>query len=256
MTASLATEFAKFRRSRVAWLTTALIVLVTPAASVGLVAAARSGSMTGPSAAKFAPLLEGTATAAHLSLAGQVLTVSAVLAAGFVHAWLFGREFADHTIGSLFGLPVSLRESAAAKLAIATGWSTAATTSAVLLTVAASWVVAPGGITPGTLRQALLTVIAGGLAGLLGTPFGYFAVLTRGVFGAVGALVLTVALSQVLASLGVGAWVPYVVPSLWVGTAGPAAAASIGTANLVTCLAMAATGAIATMESLARLRIA
>ena len=255
MRAALAIELTKFRRSRVAWLTSGLIVLVTPVATIGLVALARSGNVSGPSAEKFAPLARGTVTEAHLALAGQVLTVSTVLAAGFVYAWLFGREFTDDTIGSLFAVAVSLRETAAAKVVVAAAWSSAATTAAVLLTVLASWAVAPDGLTPERVREALVVVAAAALTGLLAIPFGCVAVLTRGVLGATGAIVLTAAVSQILASLGVGAWVPYVVPALWVGAAGPAAAAAIGPANLATCVAMVGVGTWATVFSMARLRI-
>src|SRR5680860_199382 len=107
MSTALALTWATFSRSITARITTALVALVTPAAAIGMVALARSGAITGPSAAKFEPFTTGTYAHASSMLLGQVLTIVVLLSAGFTVAWMFGREWADRTLGSLFSLPVS-----------------------------------------------------------------------------------------------------------------------------------------------------
>ena len=109
MKTALAFEALKFRRARIARLATVLAVIAIPGFSLGMVAIARGGLVTGPSAVEFAPLLEGTVAEAQMALAGRILTVGMVLATGILTAWLYGREWADHTIAGLFALPVSRR---------------------------------------------------------------------------------------------------------------------------------------------------
>lgn len=255
MNTALALTWATFSRSLTARIATALAALAAPALAIGGVALARSGTVTGPSAAKFAPFATGTFAHASSLLVGQILTVVMVLAAGFVSAWLFGREWADKTIGSLFSLPVSRASIAWAKVAMAAAWVLACVTFAVgASTVAVA--VADGPHLDATMWRALgLDWVAGTMMGLLGIPFGWVAVVTRGYLGALGGIIGVTAVSQILASLGVGRWVPYVAPAVWAGAGGDQASSGIGAAHLVWALAFAGLGAWAAVRAFARARL-
>ncbi|MCB2411652.1 ABC transporter permease [Demequina sp. TTPB684] len=256
MGTALALQWATFSRSATARVATALAVLAAPVFGIGMVALARSGAITGTSAAKFEPFVEGAFGDAVGALVGQILTVVMVLAAGFAVAWLFGREFADRTYGSLFALPVSRAQLGWAKVMVAAAWAVACVTFAVALTTLGLAIAATAGLEGAAVTGELLVVlardgVAGVLMGLLGLPFGWVAVRSRGYIGALGGIIAVVAASQILASLGLGRWVPYVAPALWAGAGGDEAATSVGVPQLLWALAFAGLGAWAAVRAFA-----
>ncbi|NTV40337.1 MAG: ABC transporter permease subunit [Demequinaceae bacterium] len=255
MSTALALTWATSSRSLTARIATALAAVVAPAFAIGGVALARSGAITGPSAVKFAPFATGTFAEASSLLLGQILTVVMVLAAGFVAAWLFGREWADKTIGSLFSLPVSRTSVAWAKVAIASAWVLACVTLAVGAATVAIGAADASHLDAGTWRALGLDWVAGTMMGLLGIPFGWLAIVTRGYLGALGGIIAVTAVSQILAGLGVGRWVPYVAPALWAGAGGDQASAGVGAVHLLWALAFAGLGAWATVRAFAHARL-
>lgn len=255
MNTALALTWATFSRSVTARIATALVAVVVPALAIGGVALARSGAVTGPSSAKFAPFASGTFAGASSLLLGQILTVVMVLAAGFAAAWLFGREWADKTIGSLFSLPVSRTMIAWAKVAIASVWVLASVTCAVgaaALTIAAA---DSSHLDASAWRSLCLDWTAGVLMGLLGVPFGWLAVVTRGYLGALGGIIGVTAVSQILAGIGVGRWVPYVAPAVWAGAGGDVASSGIGSVHLLWAVVFAVLGAWAAVRAFAGARL-
>ncbi len=70
-------------------------------------------------------------------------------------------------------------------------------------------------------------VLAATASAWLALPFAWVATVGRGYLPAVGALLGTVMVSQVVVLLGGGAWFPWAVPSLLVGSAGEAGAAGV-----------------------------
>jgi len=252
VSAALVIEWMKFRRSMVARLATPLLVIAPPAFSLGAVWMARTANLDGPSAERFAIYREGTVTEARMLAAGQILCVVALIAAGFVVSWLFGREYSDHTIGSLYALPVTLRSVATAKITVAALWVVACVTTALGLTVAASVLSIPGGLTTNAWRQVATVAVAANLMGLLGLTFAWVAAATRGYLGAVGSIIGVTAVSQILASIGVGGWVPYVAPAMWAGAGGAEAAHEILAVHLLGSAAFIVLGAFAAVGSFDR----
>lgn len=255
MSTALALTWATFSRSLTARIATALVVLAAPLFAIGGVALARSGAVTGPSAVKFEPFAVGTFGGASSLLLGQILTVVMVLAAGFGAAWLFGREWADRTIGSLFSLPVSRTSIARAKVAVTAAWVIACVTVAVGTATIAIAVADSSQLDASTWRTLGVDWIAGTMMGLLGIPFGWVAIVTRGYLGALGGIIGVTAVSQILAGLGMGRWVPYVAPAVWAGAGGDDASASIGVVHLTWALAFAGLGAWAAVRAFAGARL-
>lgn len=255
MNTALALTWATFSRSLTARIATALVAVIAPAFAIGGVALARSGAITGPSAVKFAPFATGTFAEASSLLLGQILTVVMVLAAGFVAAWLFGREWADKTIGSLFSLPVSRTAVAWAKVGIASAWVLTCVTFAVGASTVAVAAADASHLDASAWRALGLDWAAGTMMGLLGIPFGWLAIVTRGYLGALGGIIGVTAVSQILAGLGVGRWVPYVAPALWAGAGGDQASAGIGVVHLAWALAFAGLGAWAAVRAFAGARL-
>jgi ABC-2 type transport system permease protein len=257
MSAVLAVEWLKLRRSTVLLLSTALMLVAVPGAAVGSVAMARTPGLDGPSAAKLAQYAVGELHATQVAVAGQVLAVAMSLGGGFLVAWVYGREFADRTVGSLFALPVSRRRIALAKAALATAWLVVVPPLAVGLTALVSWAVHPAGFdVASVLPVAAVAAASGVLAGLLTLPFGWVATVTRGYMGALAALVGVTVVTQVAVTLGSGAWFPFAAPGLWSGMGGPDAAALVRPAQLLLVPVIGAVGVALTARRWQRMRLA
>ncbi|WP_062314887.1 ABC transporter permease [Demequina rhizosphaerae] len=255
MSTALALQVATFSRSLTARLATVLLVAFPPLMSVGMVALARSADAAGPSAAKLAPYRDGPFGEIVAGLAGQVVSVVALIGVGFAVAWLVGREWADRTVGSLFALPVGRAQIARAKLLVVAAWAAACLTLAVALTAATLAVVDSASLTGAVAAQLARVWLAGLMMAALALPFAWVAVVSKGYLGAAGAIVGVTAASQILAMVGAGAWVPYIAPAMWAGAGGPEEAAAIGPASLVLAVAFAAVATWASVRAFARARL-
>ncbi|WP_407320406.1 hypothetical protein UQW22_08125 [Isoptericola halotolerans] len=227
---ALRVETLAWRRSAVQRITTPLLVLLVPLAAVGLVALARSGAVVGAGAAKLADYADGPLSATHLAVAGQVLSVGLLMAGGFAYAAAFGQPLSDGRAGAMFGLATPRSTIALARCLVVLGWAAACVVLAVGLTAAASTAAAALSGEPFTAAawaSAGRALLAGLLAACLAPPFAAVATATRSPLGTVGALIGIVAATQMIVLVGGGAWFPYAVPSLWTGTGGPEAAASV-----------------------------
>lgn len=252
--AALSVETLKLRRSVVARLATALLVVLVPLGSIGMVALARSPRAVGPTAAKLADYAAGDLTTTHLTVCAQVLSVAALVAGGFYVAWSFGRELESGTAGALFGLAVPRGTIALAKCLVALVWIAGCVLVTVAATVAASATVAAGaGGSFGAWRVVWIAVAAGLLGGGLALPFAWVATASRSQLGTVGALVGVVAVTQIVVLLGGGAWFPYASPSLWSGMGGVEAAATVGPPQLLLAAAVAPVAIIAVVHAWRRL---
>jgi ABC-type transport system involved in multi-copper enzyme maturation permease subunit len=255
MKTALALQVASFSRSLTARVTTALILLLPALFSVGMVAVARASDASGPSAAKLEPYREGTFGEASAALAGQVVAVMALIGVGFAIAWLVGREWADRTLGSLFALPIARTRIAWAKVIVVAAWAAASICLAMALVAAGIALFGGGSLTSDVMVQLLRVLAAGLVTAALAIPFGWVAVATHGYLGAVATIIGVTAASQILASLGLGTWVPYVAPALWAGAGGADAAAVVGPAPLAVALAFACLGAWWTVRAFSRARL-
>jgi ABC-2 type transport system permease protein len=253
---ALRTETLAWRRSTVQRLATPLLVALVPLAAIGMTALARSGAATGAGAAKFADYATGDLATTHLVVAGQVLSVAAVMAGGFAVAAAFAQPLADGRAGALFGLATPRGTVALARCLVVLGWTLACVLAAVVLTVAASAAAAtsmaePFG--PTAWAAAGRALVAGWLGAGLALPFAAVATATRNPLATIGALIGVVALTQLVVMIGAGAWFPYAVPSLWTGTGGPEAAATITPAALWLTAAVAAAATAAVVQQWRRL---
>src|SRR5215217_6509265 len=116
MAPAVGIEWLKLRRSRLSLITLILVALGCPALTAGFMAAAAQGPADTSLAIKINAMLVGEGWTAYLGMLTQILSVTALVGAGVVVSWSFGREFSDHSLGSLFALPTSRAEIAGAKL--------------------------------------------------------------------------------------------------------------------------------------------
>lgn len=246
--AAIATELLKTRRSRVPWGVAAgfsvapvvmglfMIILKDPegARALGLLGAK-------------AQLAAGTADwPTFLNLLGQAVAVGGAILFAFLTAWVFGREFADRTVRGLLANPTPRRTIVVAKAIVIATWGL----------VVSAWVLAVGlgigaivGLPLWSPPDAVDTVASIAVAAVmtigLQTWAAFFAGVGRGFIAPLAWTVAMIAVSQVLAVLGWGAWFPWSVPAILAGAGGtqvePVTAGGVTVVALVALAGLVAT---------------
>lgn len=236
---ALAVETAKARASVVLRATSALLVAGVCVLSAAMLAAVRAGRTD--IAAKLGPAAATGDWAALLLVATQVTAAAAVLATGVGLSWSVGREFAEGTVGGLFGLPVGRGDVALAKLGVFVGWAVGLAVllpAALLATGLAVGLGVPGAGVLGALARLALLVV---LSALVAVPTALAATLGRGLLPGVATAVGLLAVAQVGATVGTGTWFPLTAPALWAIDPDAVPAASLGLVPLLTLASGAAT---------------
>lgn len=224
--AALWTEALKAIRSRVPWLT-ALGFLLAPLVGglfmVILQDPERARSM-GLISAK-AQLTAGTADwPTYFGLLVQATAVGGGILFALVTAWVFGREFSDRTAKELVAVPTPRHAIVLAKFALILVWGVGLTLLVLLVGLAVGAAVTmPGWSTELAARAAGDIMVTALLALALMPLVALWASAGRGYLAPLGWAVLTVFVAQVTAAIGWGAWVPWAVPALYSGLAGPRA---------------------------------
>jgi ABC-2 type transport system permease protein len=222
--AALWVETLKLRRSKVSLFTTLglctaplidglfMIILKDPEAakSMGLISAK-------------AQLMVGTAEwITFFSVLAQAIAVGGTIVFAILTAWVFGREFTDHTAKDFLATPTSREAVVSAKFIVTVLWAL----GIVLLVFIIGLVVGNLVTIPGWSITLAITafgdVIGSGLLTIMMLSFVAFAAsYGRGELPAIGFAVLIVAMSQIAIIMGWGDWFPWSVAGLFSGAAGP-----------------------------------
>ena len=221
--AALVTELLKTRRSRVPWGAAAgfsvaplvmglfMVILKDPegARALGLLGAK-------------AQLAAGTADwPTFLNLLGQAIAVGGAILFAFLTAWVFGREFADRTVRGLLASPTPRRTIVVAKAVVIASWGFAISAWVLVLGLGVGALVGlPGWSSADAANTIAAIVLAAILTIGLQTWAAFFAGVGRGFIAPLAWTVAMIALSQVLAVLGWGAWFPWSVPAILAGAGG------------------------------------
>lgn len=211
--AAVAVEARKARSARVLWATGVLLVVGVAGLAGVTVVAARSGDAE--IAAKLGPIAATGDWPALLGVAAQVSAAAALLAFGVGISWLTGREFADHTVSGLFGLPVGRGTVAAAKLVVYGVWATAVSLAITLVLPVVGLLVGLGWPAGADLAGLVRQLALGLLTALIAVPAGWAASLGRGLLPGIGTAVGIMAVAQIAAIAKIGSWVPFVAPAFW-----------------------------------------
>jgi ABC-2 family transporter protein len=126
LSAALWAEALKLHRSRVPWVTAAVLAL-TPLMAGLFVLAARDPQTPGLAGGKTQMLGVTADWAGYFTLLTQIAAVGGLLALGVVTAWVFGREFSDRMAVDLLALPTSRAAIITAKFLLIVAWSAVAT---------------------------------------------------------------------------------------------------------------------------------
>ncbi len=220
--AALANEWLKVRRSRVPLVTFVVLAIGPLAGGLFIYIAAD------PQRAKDLGLLGQKAElsgitadwSGMLMFSTQIASAGSLLLFSFIATWLFGREFVDGTAHYLMSLPVSRSVIVGAKFAVYAVWAallgvwlTAVTFAVGLLMRLPGWSASLAlSSASGTFQACFLTV-------LVITPIAYVASRSRGYLAPLASAFGLLALAQVAAILGWGAYVPWAIPAIAAGVA-------------------------------------
>ncbi|NUT48863.1 MAG: ABC transporter permease subunit, partial [Saccharothrix sp.] len=157
----------------------------------------------------------------YLALLAQTTAVGGTVVFGLVLVWLFGREFAHHTVKDLLALPTPRTAVVTAKFAVAFAWCLALAAQLAALGLVIGAVLRLPGWTTGVVLGGLVKVaVTAVLTAAVMTPVALAASAGRGYLPGFGAVLCTVFLAQIVAALGHGHLFPWSVPTLFSGVAG------------------------------------
>jgi len=172
-----------------------------------------------------AQLLAGVADwPTFFSVLAQAVAVGGAILFAIITAWMFGREFSDHTVKELLALPTLRETIVAAKFVVIAVWTLLLTVFVFLVSLMIGSLLEIPGWSTELLRSAVGDVIGSGILTILLLPFvALLASAGRGYLPSFGWMILTVVMSQIAAITGWGDWFPWSVPALFSGAAGPRA---------------------------------
>jgi ABC-2 type transport system permease protein len=220
--AALWAEALKARRSLVPWLTALgcslaplgggfiMFILQDPvrARTMGIISAK-------------AQITAGTADwPTFWGLLAQTIALAGAVVFAFVAAWVFGREFSDHTAKELLALPTPRAAIVAGKFVIIVIWTAGLAALIFGIGLVVGTVIGlPGWSAALAWHSAANLVITWSLTLALMPFVALLASAGRGYLPPLGWAILTMALAQIAAVTGWGDWFPWSVPALFSGAA-------------------------------------
>ena len=170
-----------------------------------------------------AQLVAGTADwTTFFGFISQATAIGGAIVFAIVTAWVFGREFSDHTAKELLALPTSREAMIGAKFSVIAAWTSLLSIFIFLLGLLVGRLVDIPGWSTALLGSAFGDAL--GSAGLTIALLPFVALMAsvgRGYLPSFGWTLLTVFLAQIAAAMGWGDWFPWSVPALFSGAAGP-----------------------------------
>jgi ABC-2 type transport system permease protein len=156
------------------------------------------------------------------SVLTQAIAIGGAIVFSIVTAWIFGREFSDHTAKDLMALPTSREQIVLAKLMVISIWVFITSVWVYLAgLIIGNLVDIPGWTTALAQRSFADVLLTSAMTLLLMTPVAFIASMGRGYLPPLGWAVLTIFFSQIIAATGWGDWFPWSVPALYSGVVGP-----------------------------------
>jgi ABC-2 type transport system permease protein len=223
-TAAFWMEVLKARRSKVSWGTSLgflilplvgglfMVILKDPEQAQALGIISMKAQLVGGSAdwpTFFDMLLQGMAIGGGIVFA-------------FMMAWIFGREFSDHTVKELMAIPTPRGTIVGAKFALTALWMLGLTVVIFMVGLGVGTAVDIPGWSPNLAWTTLGTMLVIAVLLFMLMPLvALFASVGRGYLAPLGWAIFTVICAQIAGALGWGDWFPWTVPVLMSGMAGP-----------------------------------
>ena len=141
--------------------------------------------------------------------------IAGMILFAIITAWVFGREFSDHTVKELLALPTSRRVIVGAKFVLLLLWLMSLTILIFVITLGIGAVVNIPDWSPSLAWMSFWSVLLIAFLTIMMMPVvALIASGGRGYLPPLGWAFLTMALAQIAAVMGWGEWFPWAVPSL------------------------------------------
>lgn len=152
----------------------------------------------------------------YLELLAQGLAVGGIILFGFVGSWVFGREYADHTVKDLLALPMPRTKIVAAKFILTLIWAAALSMLVLLLGLGIGAIIGLAQASPQVMLHGSGNfLVAAGLTIALVTPVALIGSAGHGYLAPLGFSFLALLLAQVVAVAGWGEYFPWSIPALF-----------------------------------------
>ena len=182
-----------------------------------------------------------------LNLLAQSIAIGGIILFSLIASWVFGREYADHTISDVLALPTPRSAVVLAKFTLIMLWSAALALFIYLVGLGVAMLVNLPPVPAELFWQGTSSIaISAFLTILLVPPIAFFASAGRGYLPPMGAAILFVILAQVIAAAGWGEYFPWSIPALYAGMAGEAYA-NLGFISILILFLTGIAGLIATL---------
>ncbi len=158
-----------------------------------------------------------------VSVMAQAIAIGGLILFSLIASWIFGREYADHTIGDLLALPTPRAAIVMAKFVLLVFWCAVLTVIICFIGLGVGWLVGLPPAPAGLFGDSILALAGtAALTILLIPPIAFFACAGRGYMPPMGAAIMALILAQLVAAAGWGELFPWSIPALYSGMAGPA----------------------------------
>ncbi len=152
----------------------------------------------------------------------QAIAVGGGILFSIITAWVFGREFSDHTVKELLALPTSREAIVTSKFIVIAIWTIALTLYIFVFGLIVGNLVVIPGWSDELLRSAFVDATGSAILTIAMMPFvALLASVGRGYLPPIGWMIFTIALAQISVLTGWGDWFPWGVPAIFSGAAGP-----------------------------------
>lgn len=219
---ALQVECLKIRKSKIIWFTAAAFTIAP------LMAGFFMFVLKNPAFAESSGLLGNKAQIvgkadwpSYLGLHAQMIAVGGIIIFGFVTSWVFGREYAEHTIKDLLALPYSRAVIVMSKFTAVIITNILLSTYIVTLGISIGWIIGlPQWSSSIVVHGLYILIVTTILTIAICTPVAFFASFGGGYLAPIGFVVLMLVLSQIVAATGYGLYFPWAIPALFSGVTG------------------------------------
>ncbi|SDX71937.1 ABC transporter permease [Paenibacillus sp. CF384] len=159
---------------------------------------------------------------AYFGMIAQVVSIGGIILFGFVAAWVFGREYTDRTIKDLLALPISRTKVVLSKFIAIALWCTILSLVVIAVGLVVGFSIGLPGWSSELARYSASIIIGAAVMNIvLCTPVAFIACYGRGYMAPMGFVIGTIFLSQIIGTIGYGAYFPWSIPAFFSGAAGP-----------------------------------
>jgi ABC-2 type transport system permease protein len=223
--AALWAESLKTWRSKMLWITVLAFAFISIMMGI-FVFIANHPDLVGGSAIMSlkASVIGKSDWKAYFGLLHQVIAMIGLIGFSFVLSWVFGREYSDRTIKDILALPVSRSMIVISKFIIFLIWCAfLAIVLFVIALVTGLMVNIPGWSVESAINAFRIYTVTSVLTFLLCTPVAFFAGWGRGYLLPIGFIIFIMIITQfvVIGVPGLAPYVPWAIPALYCGAAGP-----------------------------------